>query len=204
MQESGESTEGEVLIESVDDDCEYHTLEFIDRMWAYIYTVPDLRGGRPAYAPGHAATYGRTKDEGLEDYYVGISESMNGAVGMRDIGWGHFYPERVFVWGQDEDGDPLKRSVVREYLQAMGLRSNRDFWNPCQVWRGFSRGDVTWHNALRADANLGIRWHDVTSRRQALPAGWEMDFRSGTNSGYILIPTKKTDPIQAAISPDGR
>lgn len=193
MQTTGEEVEG-CLIEAVEDDCEYHTLEFIARMWAHIHTVPDLRGcGRPAYAPGHAATYGRTKDEGHEDYYVGISESMHGAVGMRDIGWGHFYPERVFVWGQDEDGDPLKRSVVRGHLQTMGLRSNRDFWNPCQVWRGFSRGDVTWHNALRADANLGIRWNDVTSRRQALPAGWQMDFRSGTNSGYILIPVRKIE-----------
>ena len=180
----------EVSTEDVDDDVEYHTLDFTQRMWAHVHTMPNLRGGSEI-EPGYPATYGCVKEAGGEDYYVGISESSTRPMMGRDMGWGHFYPERVFVWGQDGNGDPLKRTLVREYLRTLGLRHDRGFWNPCQVWRGYNRGEITWHNALRADANIGIRWHDVWDKLKKLPDGWQWDPTYGDSGGCLLIPVRK-------------
>ena len=160
----------------------YDELVFSSTMWAYLLSLPmgDGRG-----LPGEPSLYGNIEpsDDWPDDYYVGQSLGMRGGrpLGSRDIDYGHFYPERLFVYGNDDDGEPLPREKILAYFKEIGWSYDKGFWNPCRVWHGYESGMIpSWHTALRADTNIGRTWGDWKSRASVgLPKGWSWDCEPG-------------------------
>jgi hypothetical protein len=165
-------------------------------MWGYLLELRDLRSGdarkqdpcmidnvmldsrdsSPGFVTvGAKAKYGYVRDPLTpDDYYVVMSERSNSPVISKDIRATAFYPERVFVWGEDDDGDSLTREHLLQQLKILGLSGDAGFWKPCHMWSGYNRGLPTFNRCLRADANIGVNWSAVTSRLSGkLPAGYE-------------------------------
>lgn len=191
----------------------YHTLEFVSQLWAHLHSLPDLRNPDFRRLPGEKATFGRIKKDSIDDYYVAIADGTvqydpkkrnaddaGKPLVCRDLEVGVFYAERLFVWGLDDDGQNLRREVIRQYLRTLHISSDRGFWNPCQVWRGYAKGEPTFYNALRADTQMGPTWWGVQNRLRHdklshdLPEGWEYNpHGKGVFSGWLLIPVKQDD-----------
>ena len=173
----------------------------------------DEKGGSPTIVPGEQSTYGRIRpwgdlspDRGAfrehwerkgangEDYYIALShKSPPGFVGDRFLidngGIGMAYPERMFAWGEDEDGNQLARSEVVQYLAAAGLRhSSPDFWDPVTIHQGYNRGYPTFNNAVRGHTDLGPRWWDWKRVADGkLPDGYDWDQQPDCQFGNLYI-----------------
>lgn len=149
-------------------------LTFTQVMWAHIHEMPV--GPRCRGMPGEPSTYGfvaADEDQWREVYYVGISESATKPVGCRDIGYGLFYPERLFLWGEDDDGNDMGFGELLDTLKKARFYGDEGYWEPCLVWRGFAPGlKPTFRRALRADANLGPTMHNLRSGLKSKAYGW--------------------------------
>jgi hypothetical protein len=96
------------------------------------------------------------------DYYVA---QRNGCPDPEAVGL--YYPERVFIHGTEEvDGEEreLHRYELLEILKSWGLYAHPGAWDPVQLYHGANRGFPTFHAALKAQTDVGPRWHDVTSK----------------------------------------
>lgn len=169
------------------------TLNFWNGGWCYLYSLPDLGRGveedpetgetvLPRLEPGHAAKFGRTHpDTGA--YYICLTQGTDPRTGKskisRDYDASLVYPERVFVWGEDNDGEPMSREEVQEIVSLLGLRG-KGFWEAVEIHHGYNRGQPTWHCALRAHTDMGVRWWDVCSKLSGeLPDGFTVDWGVG-------------------------
>ena len=157
-------------------------ITFVNCMWAYLHDMPLRFENDKLYRgmPGTKSMYGYSEFDPVlgEDYYVGLSEKLGDGppTGSGDLNYGAFYPTRVFVWGMDQSNKPVDRVLLLTYLKTLGLRAAPGFWNPCRPWWGFETGyRPRFRHALRADANIGLRQHDIMTRmQQPLPEGWEI------------------------------
>lgn len=172
-------------------------LVFVDAQWAYLLSVPmDLRTGWRGL-PGEKSIYGNINPEtewlGREDYYVGISEGTRDGrpLGSRDLDYGVFYSERVFVWGFNDDRSPMDRIRILEILTDAGVvKAARSYWDPCHVWRGFDKGKPVFFTALRAETACGPRmWEIEEALRRELPEGMFADLYAGSLAKHLYVET---------------
>jgi hypothetical protein len=132
------------------------------------------------------------------DYYVALRNGCPdpGAVPL-------LYPERVFVNGEDDDGEPLPRHIVLRHLAAVGIPASHSYWHPVQIFTGINRGFPVFQHGLKADTDIGPSWYSVTSRLQAkLPPGYSWELRHAGSYGTLYYDTDDlrelaSDPAEA-------
>jgi len=84
--------------------------------------------------------------------------------------------DKLFIHGEDGEGNDLPRYQLLEHLKAIGVRASPAFWDPCQIFHGLKGGFPTFHTALRTETNIGPSWYDVTSKLKGeLPPGYSWD-----------------------------
>jgi hypothetical protein len=117
------------------------------------------------------------------DYYVAM---INGSPCPDAVRL--YYPERVFVTGEGNDGEDLDRVDILKHLRAVDIRATSHFWLPCQIFHGLKQGGIPNISAgLRSDTDMGASWYEVCNRLAAkLPAGYEWYF-SGGRYGELFI-----------------
>ena len=134
--------------------------------------------GRPdRIAAGIATPYGwRVDDDAKEHHYVFLSEGMRNGRPLigRDSESSTFYSERLFIWGDDNEGNDLTHEELRESLGPVLQRSGAGFWHPTRVWRGYREGLPTFYRALRAHTYIGETWYGALTKLSGkLPDGWQ-------------------------------
>ncbi len=102
------------------------------------------------------------------DYYIVTSERGGSYVLPTDVVASAGYPERLFVHGEDEDGEPLPRCELLYHLWRIGMGKHIDFWDPVQIWHGYDRGIPTFHNALRGATEMGPRYYEAVEKLRSL------------------------------------
>jgi hypothetical protein len=119
------------------------------------------------------------RDAPRSDNYLVLSLSMPTAAPRQtnDIHCGAFYGPHLFIWGEDEEGEPLSRGIILRHLKTLGVRAHPDFWDPVTIWRGYDGGYPTWDTALRNHTDLGPRWTEVQHKlsNNDLPEGYQWD-----------------------------
>lgn len=74
-----------------------------------------------------------------------LGENRRGKVSYStDYKCGSFYPENVFIWGVDENDDPLPHEAVEEFCKQLRYSSTRRVLLPNR----WNRGKMTWDNAV--------------------------------------------------------
>ncbi len=125
--------------------------------------------GRPdRLVAGIATPYGWRFDDDADqhDYAVlsqGRARDGRHAYGS-DIEISLFYPERLFVWGDDNEGHDLTHDELRECLKPILQRSSPGFWHPTRVHRGYHKGVPTFYRALRAHTDIGETWYGALTK----------------------------------------
>ena len=138
------------------------------------------------------------EDIGEQDYYVTLCEGFRNGKPLKStsVSASSFYPEKLFLWGEDEHADPLSRSVLLEHVRNLiGFKADPGFWRPCTPWSGYAGGFPTFYeNALFSDTNIGATWFDWLSRMRKgdLPEGYEWCFRDGSDYGHIYYETNES------------
>jgi hypothetical protein len=148
---------------------------------------PDTKGLDPKEITLHAEWAKRGNRNG-DDYYIVRSERGRHEYWLsRDIVAGHGYPERMFAFGEDEDGRPLQRWELLHYLGRIGMRNHHGFWDPVTIWHGYYQGLPSFHNAIRAGTDTGPRYYESMSLlRGKLPDGYSWE-SSNSHYGYLHI-----------------
>jgi len=172
-----------------------HTITVIEAMFAYLHGMPmDLRTGSRGM-PGVREIYGWVDPHSTwpDDYYIGLSETFgeHKPTGCADIDYGSFYPPRLFIHGEDDDGNALPRLTMLRHLKDAGLyKSDVSFWKPCRPWRGYVGGRPTFHLSLRAHTDYGYTFCDWLHAlsRNPLPQNCEWEFSHGmTGRLYVEL-----------------
>lgn len=122
------------------------------------------------------------KDPGeCHDYYVSL---RNGCPDPESTPL--LYPDRVFVTGEDDEGDDLSRTELLKHFGAVGLYSHPCYWEPVQMYTGLNKGFPVFRAALKADTGLGMSWYSVNSKlRGGLPTGYEWDHYAASLYGML-------------------
>jgi hypothetical protein len=172
------------------------------------YRVRESVWGDEFISVGYEATYGFTEpfkehsgddEEDLvnqqwhDDYYVALSEgTRNGRPLLNtSIKAGAFYPERLFMWGEDEEGNDLPRHMLLHHFKQLGMwKSTPAYWDPVRIWRGYNKGWPTFYKALRGSTDMGPRWHDIIGKLSGnLPDGYQWDLMPGCSYGTLYYET---------------
>jgi len=183
--------------------------------WGFLQTLPDYYPGgieESVIAPdgdivrpydcgrvtvGVPDRFGWRVDDGeVEHYYVALSEgTRNGRPLLSsDIKASAFYPERLFVWGENQDGGDLSHAEILQALAPVIQRGSMSFWHPTRVWRGYRAGLPLFHHALRAHTDIGATWHDAYDKlaRRPLPDGYRWFYdEHQPNRGELVVTTKE-------------
>lgn len=152
----------------------WHNLTFQETGWGFLYGLADLKNGGTA-RPGEKFMYGRQDPETEEPYLYTVEgkDPKTGAYKIsRDYEASLVYPERLFVWGSDDDNKtPLSHSVLYDYLKQMGIRAE-GFWEPVRLHRGYAGGEITWYHALRAHTDVGTTYYSEASKIRTMMEEW--------------------------------
>lgn len=113
-------------------------------------SVGDVKG---EYAPEDSRT-------GAEYRCLGDKASANKVSHSSDFKPGLFYPPTVFIWGVDENGDPLPHEVVEAFCKQMRYTSTRRVLLP----KGYAGTGSTWDNAVMfTPVEAQPYWHSIES-----------------------------------------
>lgn len=172
---------------------ECHTLFLLNSPWCYLYSLPQL-GKYPArQRPGAEGTYGRVEPE-TGAYYIALTEGRDPKTGAhlvaRDSELSLVYPERLFVWGEDEKGDGLSAEALLGHLKALNIPAHASYWEAVLRHTGYAYGGAAkFSRTLRADANLGVSWYSLSHKLQEkdLPKGWQMNVEKTQPGCWISI-----------------
>lgn len=144
------------------------TITVTGAMWGYLHSLPSLTSPARITPGARSATYGRVDDavEGWDSdvYYVAIADGMHNGKPMLSAGVdaGAFYPERLFMWGEDEDGNQPSRlallATMRSLLYGTPVVRKLDpsCWLPVMCWRGYKGGQPSYWSALRASTDAHV------------------------------------------------
>ena len=160
--------------------------------------LPDFMASKNLYRYGYVKPWkeeGHPEEMALQDAWAGAKPvcldyyvaQRNGSPCPEAVLL--YYPSRVFVEGENEDGEPLQRYELLQHLRAVGARSHSGFWEPCQVFHGLAFGGVPrFKNALRAETNSGPSWSELLPKlQQNLPPGYEWQRWGSSNSGTLTF-----------------
>jgi len=115
-----------------------------------------------------------------KDYYVVMSLNPHEPVRNVDVNCGSFYNTRMFVHGRClETEEPLPRYKLMLHLQAIGLRTGADYWDPVIIQSGYKDGFPRFDIGLRAETHYGPTWGDLQTRileGRKLPNGYRTDY----------------------------
>lgn len=131
---------------------------------------------------------------GREDYYVNMSAGTRNGQPLISTGTvaSPFYPQRLFVWGMQGGAEAMPRDTLMRYLAELGFFASSSFWCPCLPHRGYNMGSPTFHEALRADTDIGPTGYTAKEYIEKAvkrdPDRWAWDppmFEGGPGTLYI-------------------